>query len=201
MEGAETPEVLVALGQADVLIAPGILAANRLTANGIAIGSKPVGYRLDYKLETKQEFITSGLLVVARGEGWRRRLDLRRLKSGRWTARTRAEGELDMPAPGGDMARLVGALDCDLAWSPLTNSMPVLRHGLLDGGGPIDFVMAWVSVPDLSVHASRQRYTFVRKEGDLAVIRYESRDSTFAAEVTFDSDGLVVDYPGIGHRP
>ena len=186
---------------ADVLIAPGILAANRLTAKGIAIGSKPVGYRLDYKLETKSEFITSGLLVVARGEGWRRRLDLRRLKSGRWTARTKAEGVLDMAPPGGDMARLVDALDCDLAWSPLTNSMPVLRHGLLRGGGSMDFVMAWVSVPDLSVHASRQRYTFVRKEGDLSVIRYESRDSTFTAEITFDSDGLVVDYPGIGHRP
>lgn len=186
---------------ADVLIAPGLGAAMRLTASGIAIGSKPVGYRLDYKLETKREFITSGLLVVARGEGWRRRLDLRRLKSGRWTSRTKAEGALDLPPPGGDMARLVDALDCDLAWSPLTNSMPVLRHGLLDGGGPIDFVMAWVSVPDLSVHASRQRYTFVRKEGELSVIRYESRDTPFAAEVTFDQDGLVVEYPGIGRRP
>ena len=186
---------------ADVMIAPGLLAAKRLTARGIAIGSKPVGYRLDYKLETRSDFKTSGLLVVARGEGWLRRLDLRRLKSGRWTARTKAEGKLDLPPPGGDMARLIDAHDCDLAWSPLTNSMPVLRHRLLDGGGPVDFVMAWVSVPDLSVHASRQRYTFVRKEGDLSVIRYESRDTTFAAEVTFDNDGLVVDYPGIGRRP
>jgi len=185
---------------ADVLIAPGLLAANRLTARGIAIGSKPVGYRLDYKLETKADFKTSGLLVVARGEGWRRRLDLRRLKSGRWTARTKSEGVLDMPPPGGDMARLIDAHDCDLDGSPLTNSMPVLRHRLLDGGGPVDFVMAWVSVPDLSVHASRQRYTFLRKEGELSVIRYESRDTTFSAEVTFDSEGLVVDYPGIGHR-
>ena len=185
---------------ANVLIAPGILAAKRLTASGIAIGSKPVGYRLDYKLETKAEFITSGLLVTTRGEGWLRRLDLRRLKSGRWTARTKAEGVLDLPPPGGDMARLSDALDCDLDWSPLTNSMPVLRHGLLEGGGSIDFVMAWVSVPDLSVHASRQRYTFVRKAGALSVIRYESRDSSFAAEVTFDADGLVVEYPGIGRR-
>ena len=185
---------------ADVLIAPGLLAANRLTARGIAIGSKPFGYRLDYKLETKSDFKTSGLLVVARGEGWRRRLDLRRLKSGRWTARIKSEGVLDMPPPGGDMARLIDAHDCDLDGSPLTNSMPVLRHRLLDGGGPIDFVMAWVSVPDLSVHASRQRYTFLRKEGNLSVIRYESRDTTFSAEVIFDTDGLVVDYPGIGHR-
>src|SRR5713226_4550546 len=181
---------------ADVLIAPGILAAMRLTASGIAIGSKPVGYRLDYKLETKSEFITSGLLVIARGEGWRRRLDLRRLKSGRWTARTSSRGHAEMPAPGGDMTAFDEALDCDLAFSPLTNSMPVLRHGLLEGGGPVDFLMAWVSVPDLSVHPSRQRYTFLRKSGDISVVRYESESRDFVAELTFDADG----YPGIGRR-
>jgi len=43
--------------------------------------------------------------------------------------------------------------------------------------------------------------SFLRKDGDISVIRYESRDTTFSAEVTFDKDGLVVDYPGIGHRP
>jgi hypothetical protein len=185
---------------ADVLIAPGLGAANRLTASGMAIGSKPMGYRLDYKLETKSEFITSGLLVVARGEGWRRRLDLRRLRSGTWSARTKVEGDVDLPAPGGDMTEFDGALDCDLALSPLTNSMPVLRHGLLEGGGPVNLLMAWVSVPDLSVHASRQRYTFLRQSGGVSVVRYESESRDFVAEVTFDADGLVIDYPGIGRR-
>jgi hypothetical protein len=124
---------------ADVVIARG-----RLTAAGIAVGSAPAGYRLDYELETLSDFVTSGLMVNARGEGWSRHLDLRRLRSGRWTARTRSRGKLDLPPPGGDMARLADALDCDLALSPLTNSMPVLRHGLLDGGGPLEFLMAWV---------------------------------------------------------
>src|SRR5216684_49468 len=185
---------------ADVLLAPGLGAANRLTASGIAIGSRPLGYRLDYKLETKSEFVTSGLLVNARGEGWRRRLDLRRLRSGRWTARTSSRGHAEMPAPGGDMTAFDEALDCDVALSPLTNSMPVLRHGLLEGGGPVEFLMAWVSVPDLSVHASRQRYTFARKSGDTSVVRYESESRDFVAEILFDSDGLVIDYPGIGRR-
>src|SRR5712691_10642677 len=185
---------------ADVLIASGLGPADRLTASGMAIGSKPMGYRLDYKLETKSEFITSGLLVVARGEGWRRRLDLRRLRSGTWSARTKAEGDVDQPAPGGDMTEFDDALDCDLALSPLTNSMPVLRHGLLEGGGPVDFLMAWVSVPDLSVHPSRQRYTFLRKSGEISVVRYESESRDFIADLTFDADGLVIDYPGIGRR-
>jgi len=180
---------------ADVLIQP-----HRLTASGIAIGSRPYGYRLDYKLETRSDFITSGLLVSARGEGWSRRLDLRRLRSGRWTARTSSRGHAEMPTPGGDMTAFDDALDCDLALSPLTNSMPVLRHRLLEGGGPVDFLMAWVSVPDLAVHASLQQYRFVRSRGGGAIVRYRSLDSDFVADLTFDADGLVIDYPGIGRR-
>src|SRR2546422_7331763 len=112
------------------------IGRGRLTAIGVAIGSSPFGYRLEYKLETLAGYVTSGLLVVARGEGWQRKLDLRRLRSGRWTARTSVRGLVDLP-PGGDMTAVNGALDCDLALSPLTNTMPVLRHGLLEAGRPI----------------------------------------------------------------
>ena len=171
---------------------------SRLTAAGIAIGSYPVGYRLDYKLETRDRYVTSGLLVEARGAGWRRKLDLRRLLSGRWSVRTSARGDVDLPPPGGDMAAFKDALDCDLALSPLTNSMPVLRHNLLEGGGPVEFLMAWVSVPDLRVLPSAQRYRFVRREGDLSIIRYESSSRDLISDLSFDQDGLCLAYPGIG---
>jgi hypothetical protein len=180
---------------ADVDIEP-----HRLTAVGIAVGTTPVAYRMDYKLETLGEFVTSGLLVTTRGDGWSRKLDLRRTKAGRWSIRTSASGSIDLPAPGGDVADFAESLDCDLALSPLTNTMPVLRHGLLGGGGPLDFVMAWVSVPDLGVHRSGQRYTYVRREGANSIVRYESSSRDFVAELTFDSDGFVIAYPGIGHR-
>jgi hypothetical protein len=170
----------------------------RLKASGSAIGSAPLGYHLDYWLLTGGKFVTTGLVVIARGEGWRRRLDLKRLGSGRWTARTSARGDADLPAPGGAMDAVEGALDCDLGLSPLTNTMPVLRHGLLEGGGPLEFLMAWVSVPDLHVYPSRQRYTFVRQTRDRSVIRYESSSRDFVAELVFDQDGLCLDYPGIG---
>jgi hypothetical protein len=85
---------------------------------------------------------------------------------------------------------------------PVTNTMPVLRHGMLGGGEPREFVMAWVSVPELSVRASVQRYTFVRREAaddaGLSVIRYQSGD--FSADVVFDAEGFVVDYPYLGRR-
>jgi hypothetical protein len=95
--------------------------------------------------------VTSRLALTARGEGWLRSLELSRDESGVWRATFEASGEPPLAAPTADLASLAGALDCDLGLSPLTNSMPVLRHSLLEGGGPIDFRMAWVSVPDLSV--------------------------------------------------
>jgi len=176
------------------------LQPHRLTASGVAIGTTPLPYRMDYKLETLDKFVTSGLLVQTRGDGWRRKLDLRRTRAGKWSIRASAAGSLDLPPPGGDVADFAESLDCDLALSPLTNTMPVLRHGLLEDGGPLEFVMAWASVPDLSVHRSGQRYTFLRRQGESSIVSYESSSRDFVAELTFDADGLVIAYPGIGRR-
>ena len=89
-----------------------------------------------------------------------------------------------------------GALDCDIAFSPVTNAMPVLRSGLASRAGGEDFVMSWVAVPELTVHASRQRYEHVSD----GVVRFVSLDDDFTADLTLDSDGLVIRYPEIGER-
>jgi len=176
------------------------LSPDALDAVGVAIGSEPVPYRLDYALETTAGFVTARLYLTARGEGWRRTLDLQRSADGAWTAAGEADGSLDLPPPGGDTSGLDGALDCDLQDCPLTNTMPVLRHGLLAQEGTFDFVMAWVAVPSLAVHASAQRYTALRDlPGGQRLVRYEGLDSDFTADLTFDADGLVIDYPGLGH--
>ncbi len=177
------------------------IGAGSLNAHGSAIGVDPEPYRLEYRLATGDRYITESLEVTAEGGGWRRDLSLTRSPDGAWriTAAHQGEDRLDRP-PGGDTAALDGALDCDLGRCPVTNTMPVLRHGLLDGGGPIGFVMAWVSVPELSVHPSVQRYTFVRREGALSVVRYEGRHREFTGELTFDRDGLVVTYPDLAQR-
>jgi uncharacterized protein len=151
----------------------------------------------DYVLETAAGYLTSRLRVTSRGEGWRRTLDLRRDDSGVWTAAAVEEGGVDLPPPGGDPATFGEALDCDLGLSPVTNLMPILRHRLLAGGEPVELTTAWVSVPDLSVRADSQRYASLT-EG--RVIRYEASDGTFAADITLDSDGIVIDYPGIARR-
>jgi hypothetical protein len=170
------------------------LDGRRLAASGVAVGSEPVPYRLEYELTTADGYITSRLQVRSRGAGWQRALVLERdPNSAKWSCTTEADGDLDLPPPGGEMAGLTGAFDCDLGLSPLTNSMPVLRHQLHAEDRTIDFRMAWVAVPALTVTPSPQRYTFVRP----GIVRYTSLDSDFQAEITFDEHGIVLDYPGI----
>jgi len=172
----------------------------RVSAEGVAIGSAPIPYRLDYSLETASGFVTSRLLVGTRGEGWRRTLDLRRDAAGAWSLTAGEEGDVDLPPPGGDPATLLAAVDCDLGLSPVTNLMPVLRHTPFSGGSAVELTAAWVSVPDLRVRADGQRYTFVRADDECRVIRYEATDGSFAADITLDRDGIVIDYPGIARR-
>jgi hypothetical protein len=85
-----------------------------------------------------------------------------------------------------------GALDCDLAFSPLTNFMPAARLG----AEPADHVMAWVSVPDLAVLRSEQRY---EPAGD-GRVRYVGLDHDFTAVLELDEAGFVTRYPGLAER-
>jgi uncharacterized protein len=78
----------------------------------------------------------------------------------------------------------------DLGYSPLFNSLPVLR-GLK---APREFVMAWVDVPSLEVIRSEQRYEPVGER----MVRYSA--GSFVAEIEFDAEGFVVRYPGLAER-
>jgi hypothetical protein len=144
--------------------------------------------------------VTRRLTVRAVGAGWSRRLDLRHDRRGGWTCSTEAEGEVDLPPPGGAVEALQGALDCDLGLCPLTNLMPVRRHALHERDEARDFLMAWVSVPDLGLHPSRQRYEHVRGDDLGAVVRYVGEHRSFVGELELDRDGLVRFYPDLARR-
>ncbi|WP_320669683.1 putative glycolipid-binding domain-containing protein [Patulibacter defluvii] len=169
-----------------------------LRASGVQLGVAPLPYRADYALEAGDRFATARLTVRVAGAGWSRSLDLRRA-DGRWTIDARAEGVVALPAPGGDTATLADAADCDLAWSPLTNLMPVRRHDLDRGPGQVELTVAWVALPALTVERSRQRYEHV----DDGVVRFVALDDDadgFTADLTLDRDGLVVEYPALARR-
>jgi uncharacterized protein len=174
------------------------LGATSLGGHGSSLTSD---YALDYRLETGPDWVTRTLDVRARGDGWWRALALRRTTSGEWSADWSGEGLGTLPS---ELPDLESALDCDLALCPLTNTMPVLRHDLVGAshrgdGGAHDLVMAWISVPDLSVKRSEQRYAVSDPidEGG-ALVGYSS--SGFRTTIEVDADGLIVNYPGLGRR-
>jgi hypothetical protein len=82
----------------------------------------------------------------------------------------------------------------DLGWSPLFNTLPVIKDRLLQPGPPRDYVMCWVDVPSLDVSRSEQRYEPL----GYGLVRFTAGD--FTAEIQFDDDGIVLDYPGIATR-
>lgn len=174
-----------------------------LSAAGIAIGSDPLPYRLDYSLRTGPDYVTAEVDVASRGDGWERSLHLVRSLHGQWTAETSSVGKTPLPSAGGETEQFDDALDPDLGLSPLFNSMPVLRHRLHAGGAAHDFLMVWISVPDLGIYPSPQRYSYLETLADgNSLVRFESvgEGEAFVADIVFDTNGIVLDYPGVATR-
>jgi hypothetical protein len=89
----------------------------------------------------------------------------------------------------------LGDLDFfDLGLSPLFNSLPVWRDRVLEHGNPRDYVMRFVSVPELRPTESKQRYE------PLGTHRLRYRSGDFAAELEFDDEGIVLRYEGLAER-
>jgi len=155
------------------------VATVELEADGVRAAGTQLGavYRAHYELDARGGWITRRLHVEVPDTG---ALDLEH--DGAWTVNGTARPDLD------------GALDCDLAFSPLTNLMPVRRHALHERPGVIDIATAWVSLPDLAVTRSEQRYEHLRP----GVVRFSSGD--FTADLELDADGLVLNYPRLARR-
>ena len=145
-------------------------ADDRLTARGTQLRSS---YRLTYVVETSAMFVSELLRAEVETTHGIGTLDLRR-----GTKPLRDE-----------------VLDLDLQASPLFNSLPVLRDRLHEGGGEArGYTMAFVTVPELSVQRSAQRYVPLGR----GQVRF--RSGAFTADLEFDRDGFVVRYPGLAER-
>ena len=165
------------------------LDGTRLIADGRSAGLRPFPNWVTYALETSDDWVTARMRADARWDDGSASLDLRRDDRG-WTVNGEARPDL------------ADALDCDLAGCPLTNTMPALRHDLLQRAGDHEFLMAFIEIPSLRVVPSRQRYTHVRtlavEDSGGAVMKY--RSGSFESDLTFDADGFVLDYPQLGRR-
>jgi hypothetical protein len=175
------------------------LGEDGLRATGIQLGAEPAPFRVDYRLEAPERYVTRELELTATSDGWERHLLLTHDGSGAWSAEVTDDGDVPGGPWDGELPDLSAALDIDIENSPLTNTMPILREGFREGGAG-DFVMAFVTMPSLRVEASPQRYEHVRTTDGGAVVRYISRDGDFTAELELDEAGLLEFYPRLGRR-
>jgi uncharacterized protein len=175
------------------------LGEDGLRASGIQLGAEPAPFRVDYRLEAPERWVTSELELTATAEGWSRHLLLTHDGAGTWGAEVSDDGDVPGGPWDGELPDLSEARDIDIENSPLTNTMPILREGFQSGGDG-NFVMAFVTMPTLRVAPSPQRYEHVRTADDGSVVRYISRDGDFTADLELDPDGLLVHYPRLARR-
>jgi uncharacterized protein len=174
-----------------------------LYARGIIVGTSPVAYSGSYELLADQDWTSARLSVSIEGAGWLRSLKLERA-AGQWHVTAGEQGDLDAALmheghpradlPGAEEpGRLAPALDVDLGYSPLTNTLPIRRLGLRTAaaGTTQTLTMAWVMVPSLAVVPAKQTYTVLGPGS----IRYASGD--FSADLSVDGEGYVTHYPGL----
>jgi len=113
------------------------------------------------------------------------------------------DGEGSWATGGGEaLPSLTGCLDVDISVTPFTNTLPIRRLAL-QLGDSATLSMAYITVPELQVEVTEQRYTCVEATSSGGRYRFESLEqgeAIFTAELLVDQDGLVVDYPQLFRR-
>jgi hypothetical protein len=94
---------------------------------------------------------------------------------------------------------LNGCLDLDFEASVVTNTLPVHRLGLSVGQRG-ESAAAYVRIEGLAVERLDQIYRRLPDRKDEMVFDYESPRFGYHDTLHFGSDGLAVNYPGIGVR-
>ncbi|TXK15767.1 putative glycolipid-binding domain-containing protein [Microbacterium wangchenii] len=170
------------------------MGAESMSAHGTSTTST---YATSWDLDVGPGWVTRALRVSAHADGWSRALVLTRETDGTWSARTSVDGHCELVPPGlSDPRDIGGAIDCDLALSPVTDTMPIRRLGLLSGDVPATgLVMAWVEVPSLRVIRSDQSYA-----SSGALVHYRSLTRGVAVDLDVDHHGIVVNYPGMARH-
>lgn len=169
-----------------------VLGDRRMRATGALVASTTPdepAFSASYSLATGENGAVSRVSVRAVNAGGERQVTLNRSEEGIW---------LVDHGQGAERTDFDGALDVDVAACVMFNAIPVRRLGLHVRGGEYDLPVVYVRLPDLSVHLVRQTYRSNTAGDQPAVISFQQGD--FAANLTVDDSGLVLDYPGLATR-
>lgn len=95
------------------------------------------------------------------------------------------------------LPQLDGCIDIDITATPFTNTLPVRR---LDWqkGQKRTLNMVYFYIPEMKFERDEQEYTCLEQTSKGSVFQFAQPD--FTARITFDSNGLVTDYPELFRR-
>ncbi|WP_161496097.1 putative glycolipid-binding domain-containing protein [Zobellia sp. OII3] len=93
------------------------------------------------------------------------------------------------------ISKLNNCTDIDITLTPFTNTLPINRLNLAIGESK-EIEVVYFDLPTRNFNPSKQRYTNLGN----GVYKYENLASGFTANLKVDSQGFVLDYPGIWHR-
>jgi len=165
-------------------------AGRGFRALGRLVRADPGGeFTASYRLVVRDDGTVERVSITSATAARERHLTLNRTDDGYWLLDT---------GSGGTRAQFDGAVDVDLAGSPMFNTLPIRRLGLHRDAGEHTLPMVFVSLPDLEVTLVQQRYRTVSTDGTAPVVEFSSGD--FTAELQLDADAVVVAYPGLATR-
>lgn len=156
-----------------------------ILADSIVVGvSNRIPFRLHYEITCDSH--------------WKvKELSLTLLSSNRKSIKIRADGQGHWSTHRGDpVSSLDGCIDVDISATPFTNTLPIRRLELKPGQSA-ELLVAYVLIPEMDLMTDGQRYTCLELNAHGGLYRYESLDSDFSADLRVDSDGIVIDYPGL----
>jgi hypothetical protein len=138
---------------------------------------------LQYTIRCTEDWRTTSCNVASEAPDRMVELDIR-ANDGRWILNS-------TPVPTVD-----GSIDIDLAFSPMTNLLPIRRIGLKVGESAT-MTAAWLRYPEFDLRPLEQTYTRLANR----VFRFETLDGTFVRDLTVDEFGAVAHYPGLWGAP
>jgi hypothetical protein len=169
----------------------GVRALGRMVHGG---GADAPPFTASYRLVAGTDGTLRRLAVTSATAGRERHLTLNRTDDGFWLLDT---------GSGGSRSDFDRAVDVDLAFSPMFNTLPIRRLGLHRGPGEHLLKVVFVALPELTAEVVDQRYRAVSPLGEgerpgEAVVGFTW--NTFAAELVVDADAVVTSYPGVASR-
>lgn len=202
LEGGEPGPQSAATPSTTMLIWAGV-GGSRLEAVRVVLGDRGMratgsmiataddddeAHSASYTLSTDESGVLSRLTVRTVTAGGEAHVSLTRSEEGNW---------LVDHGRGAQRTEFEGALDADLAFSPLFNALPVRRVGMHRTPHHSELAVVHVGLPSLRVQLVRQTYRTV-SVGERAVVAFSGGGVT--ADLVLDAEGLVLDYPGLARR-